>query len=288
MKINKKMLKRAGALALAVSLFMTCLTGFAKKEGFGSVYKADTYEIFDNTYYTMYRGEHASNGIETAHVVTADIKSGKLKAFVMNGEVRSTGRVGDFISYLENQGYKVIAGINGDIFDTSSGTAKGLVIHDGNIVTGGYASDRVIAITKDGDVSLEPAKLQYNMDCTIEWQQEVASGTAIQVPVEKERTVTVEEPVLDENGNPVLDENGNPVTTTVEKTETYIDYETQESTETVYETITKQKNLEIGFFNVPHGGANALHLYNRQYGTSTKTTGSNAEAVIEVNNVQLR
>lgn len=289
MAINKKMLlKRAAVLGLAVSLFMTCLTGFTKKEGFGSVYKADTYEIFNNTYYTMYRGEHATNGIETAHVVTADIKSGKLKAFVINGEVHSKSKVGDFISYLENQGYKVVAGINGDIFDTSSGTAKGLVIHDGNIVTGGYASDRVIAITEDGDVSLEPAKLQYNMDCTIEWQQEVASGSAVQVPVEKERTVTVEEPVLDENGNPVVDENGNPVTTTVEKTETYIDYEIQESTETVYETVTKDKNLEIGFFNVPHGGANALHLYNRHYGTSTKTTGSNAEAVIEVSDVQLR
>ena len=277
-------LKRAAALGLAVSLFMTCLTGFTSKQGLGAVYKTDTYEIFDNTYYTQIRGEHPTNGIETAHIVEADITGSKLQAFVINGEVRSTARVSDFISYLEGQGYKVIAGINGDIFDTSSGTAKGLVIHDGNIVTGGYGSDRVFAITKDGRATIEPANLNYSLLCTIEYQEAVSSASAIMVPVTKEITVT--EAAIGEDGQPIIGEDGLPVIN--ERIETVTEYVEQQTTETVYETVTKDKQLNIGFFNVPHGGANALHVYNRHYGSSTKTTGVNAEAVIEVEDVQFK
>ncbi len=286
MKTNKKsMLKKAAALGLAVSLIATCLTGFTTKAGLGNVYQADKYEIFDNTYYTHIKGEHTTNGIESAHIVEADIKSGKLKAFVMNGEVRSTARVSDYINYIENLGYKVVAAINGDIFDTSSGTSKGLVIHDGNIVTSGYSPDRVFAFTNDGEVSLEPAQLDFDLSCTIEYQNPVTSTSAVLVPITKEITVT--EAAIDEaTGEPVLDENGQPVIN--ERIETITEYEEQQTTETVYETVTEEKQLDIGFFNVPHGGANALHVYNRHYGTSTKTTGVNAEAVIEVENVQFK
>ncbi len=286
MKTNyKRMLKKAAALGLAVSLIATCLTGFTTKGGLGAVYKTDKYEIFDDTYYTQIKGEHATNGIESAHIVEADIASGKLETFVMNGEVHSTARVSDYINYLENQGYKVIAAINGDIFDTSSGTAKGLVIHDGNIVTSGYNPDRVFAFTEDGKVSLEPAQLDFNLNCTIEYQNPVTSTSAVLVPVTKEITIT--EAAIDQaTGEPILDENGQPVIN--ERIETVTEYEQQQTTETIYETVTEDKQLDIGFLNVPHGGANALHVYNRHYGASTMTTGINAEAVIEVEDIQFK
>ena len=47
-----------------------------------------------------------------------------IKPYVFEGEVTGTSSLNTMISTMENQGYKVVAGINGDIFDTASGTPK--------------------------------------------------------------------------------------------------------------------------------------------------------------------
>ena len=50
----------------------------------------------------------------------ADIESGSIKPIVFNGEVRGSYSIEDMIKYAGEQGYKVIAAINGDIYDMSS------------------------------------------------------------------------------------------------------------------------------------------------------------------------
>ncbi len=246
---------RVLACIVAIVMLGACLSGFSYAPGLGNIYHEASWDIFDGTTYTSYVTEHSTHGIERAYVVEADVVNTKLTPIIVTGEVHSTQTVGSLVNYYENQGYHVVAAINGDIYDTSTGTPKGTVIREGNIITSGYGPDRVWAFDKEGKASIRKVDLTYSAHGTIEYQW----------PVETKVVTT---------GSGV-DVNGVP-------------YEyPKEETETTYETYTKEVDLPIGFFNVPHGGANALHLYNRHYGSSTMTKGSNAEAVIRVDDIQL-
>ena len=65
-------------------------------------------------------GVHPSGSNETAYFVTANLKNGAVKPIVFNGTVRSLATVGQMVKYAESVGYKVLAGINADIYDMSS------------------------------------------------------------------------------------------------------------------------------------------------------------------------
>lgn len=57
------------------------------------------------------------------------------------------------------------------------------------------------------------------------------------------------------------------------------------------EVIQTKFKRNIDFVNIPHGGAQALHLFNRHYAESTKTKGSCIEVVVDcgnADNTQLR
>lgn len=267
--------KRILAAALAATLIFTSFSGFAYNDGFGKVYKKTVWDLYENTTLTDYFGEHTSNGIERAYVVEADVTGTDLMPVAVSGEVHSMATLGTLISYYEDYGYHVVAAINADIFDTSSGTPKGTVIHAGNIVTSGYAPDRIFAFDKQGRGSIRRVDLSYSAHGTISFQW----------PTEQQATQTVEKQVITTEA--AIDENGNP--TVVEKTETVTEQVPADgnTTETVYETIEREVDLPVGFFNVPHGAAKALHLYNRHYGTSTHTSGSNVEVVIEAPDIQM-
>ena len=60
--------------------------------------------------------------------VEADTSNPNITPMVFNGEVRGTATVGKWAKYAEEQGYKVLAAVNGDIYDTSSGTPKYFVL----------------------------------------------------------------------------------------------------------------------------------------------------------------
>ena len=212
-------------------------------------------DIFTGVSYSEIISGHSTNGLQHAHYVEADIESGSIKPIVFNGEVRGTYSIEDMIKYAGEQGYKVIAAINGDIYDMSSGTPKGLVIHSGNIVTSGYAPDRVIAFYNDGSAELVPAKLSYKVKGTIAYDQ--------QVPVSPEEGIDQAAGTDGTSGTDVLVQN-----------------------ETVH--YEEEWNGTVDFFNVPHGAANGLHLYNRHYSSSTKTSGTCAEVVIECDDIQLK
>ena len=268
--------QRAAALILAGVLSFVSLTGFNDYSGLGRAYYESSMEIFEGASYHEIISGHSTNGIQHAHYVEADLKSGNVKPLVFNGEVRGTYTIGDMIKYAEEQGYKVIAAINGDIYDMSSGTPKGLVIHGGNIVTSGYAPDRVIAFDEDGKAALVRSDVAYSVKGTIVKNNTATTSTSIQVPVEETYYET----------EYVTLEDGTVVEQQVEKTRTV--YETQEQTEEYTEQQEEAWNAKIDFFNVPYGAAKGLHLYNRHYASSTKTSGTCIEVVIECDDIQLR
>ncbi len=269
--LDKIAVKKGLAAVLVLSMIFTSFSGFTYNNGFGNVYKKTVWDLFDKTTLTSYFGEHTSNGIEKAYVVESEVTETPLMPVVVSGEVHAMQTVGSLVSYYEKYGYHVVAAINADIFDTSSGTPKGTVIHSGNIVTSGYAPSRVFAFDSEGKGNIRTVDLSYSASGTIEYQW--PSTQTVVVPVTREVIVT--EAAIDENGNP----------TVIERTETVTEQTT--SQEAIMETITKDVELPIGFFNVPHGGAHSLHLYNRHYGTSTHTTGVNAEVVIQAEDIQM-
>ncbi|MGN0711818.1 MAG: S-layer homology domain-containing protein [Anaerovoracaceae bacterium] len=179
MKRNRKFT----AAVLAVMVIMSSFSGFTYYDGIGNVYLDSEKKIFDGAVYREQIAVNSSNGAEKAYFVEAET-GGKLEAMVFNGEVRSTATVGTMIKYAEEQGYKVLAAINGDIYDTSTGTPKGLVIHNGNIVTSGYNPDRVIAFDNNGKASMQYVNLSYGLKGTLAYDD------------------VKETDVIDANGNP--------------------------------------------------------------------------------------
>lgn len=262
------------AVALAISIILASLSGFTYYDGFGNAYLDSEKRIFDGVTYNEQIGVNHTNGLEHSYFVQADVSSGDVKPIVFNGEVRSVATVGDMVKYAEQQGYKVLAAINGDIYDTSTGTPKGLVIHNGNIVTSGYAPDRVVAFDEQGKASLQSVNLSYGVKGTIAYDQlqtvptNTENGTDIVEENDKVESETQEDVDLEKNNQEIQNQVSD--NSQVEK---------ENATQTV--KVEAPFSAKIDFFNVPYGASKGLHLYNRHYASSTKTAGSCIEVVID-------
>ena len=244
----------AGFLSVAM-LAGTFLTGFAYQDGIGNVYYETKAEIYDNTYYSEQLAGHSANGIERAYFVNASTEGTDLVPYVFEGEVTGTYTMDTMVSTLESQGYKVVAGINGDLYDTSSGAPKGLTIHDGKIKTSGYAPEYVISFDENGKASMQKVNLGYSLKGTIN------VPTNVEVPVTDPTQPT------------------DPAQTTTDGAVTQAATPQAVTTQTVL--VPTPWEAPIGFFNIPHGGAKALHLFNRQYASTTKTSENSVEVILQ-------
>ena len=263
MTFKKSRRLTAGILVFAF-IASTFLTGYTYQAGIGNVYYETKSEIFEGTYYYEQLGGHSTNGIERTYIVTADTQNSALMPYVFEGEVTGSYTMDTMVNTLENQGYKVVAGINGDLYDTATGTPKGLTIHDGKIKTSGYAPEFVLTFDHNGKASLEKVNVNYSLSGMI-------NVPTVVTPPSVDPTLPVIDPTL-----PATDPAQIPAT----PTEAAVD---------IINVPTEFK-ANIGFFNVPFGGSKGLHLYNRQYAATTKTSGSSIEVILEtgtVNNAEL-
>lgn len=253
-----KGLKKNVSLFLCVLLIGSTFTGFGYQDGFGKISFESSKTIFNQVTYGELVAQHPSNGLTHAYVINANNQTNGIKPMVFNGEVRGTYTLENMIKYAEQQGYKVLAGINGDVFDTSTGTPKGLTMNQGNIITSGYAPDRSLAFDSEGKASLQYINLTYGLKGFINSTQTV-------------ETITPAATTTSGDGIEVI--------TTPEESSTS-------------STVTQKPfETKIGFFNVPQGGSNGLHLFNRHYSKSTKTLGNCVEVVIDTgssDNIQLK
>ena len=240
---SKKLAAGVLTLTLVSSMF---LSGFTYQNGIGNVYYQTNSEIFYETYFHKQLAGHSTNGIQRAYIVSSNLEDSGLMPYVFEGEVTGNYTMNTMVSTLESQGYKVVAGINGDLYDTATGTPKGTTIHDGKILTSGYAPEYVVSFDEKGRASLAKVNIGYSLKGTI------------QPPVD---------PTAPPETAPVSDMPegwGAPVSV---------------NGQTEY-------NANIGFFNVPHGGSKGLHLFNRQYAPSTKTSGKTVEVILETGSVE--
>ncbi len=160
----KKSAKAACSVLLVCVLSFSMMTGFTNQNGFGEVHFETGYNIFDGAYFGEIVGENSRWGIEHAYYVEADPDESDLDVMVFSGEVNGACTVDDMVKYLEGSGYRVVAAINGDIFDTATGTPKSTVIHEGNIVTSGYSPDRVLVFDEENRISMAKVGLQYSFE----------------------------------------------------------------------------------------------------------------------------
>ncbi len=220
-----KIRKLSIVTALALSLIMI-LSGFTSYDGIGTVSYDKKQTIGPDAVYMYLQGENsAAGGIVSAHVIDANVTAGTVKPYVYNGLTRKTYTVSSMANILGTEGYKVIGGINGDIFDMASGTPKGAVIHDGILYTGGYQSEYLLSFDGQGKADVTKQQITYTME--------------------------------------------------------YTKYVNGGGTETGA-AETEDARTTIGYFNVPHGGGNALHIFNTRYSDTTKTSGTCAEAVLTI------
>lgn len=216
-----RMKRLSAALALALSLVML-LSGFTTVPGLGRIDYQSEQEVAPDTTYIHIIGENtAAGGIVSVHVLDADVRAGRVKPYVFNGTVTKRNTVSGMANVIASEGYKVIGGINGDIYDTSTGTPRGAVIHDHILYTGGYQNGYELCFDDYSYANLTDSPITY----TVQFQKYGADGTTPEAAVEN-----------------------------------------------------------IDYFNVPHGGANGLHLFNSRYAASTKTSGTCAEVVLKVKN----
>lgn len=249
-----------GILVFAL-LASTFLTGFTYQDGIGNVYYETKTEIYNNTYYSELLAGHSANGIERAYMVSTNLRNIDLQPYVFEGDVTGSYSMDTMVNTLQSQGYKVVAGINGDLYDTSTGAPKGLTIHDGKIKTSGYAPEYVISFDENKAASVVKVNLNYSLRGTINVPIIVTSQAIEQTPIEQTQTVT--DPAL------TIDPNQTEITTSEEKIIEEIVY------------VPTEYNPNISFFNVPKGEGKGLHLYNRQYAPTTKTSGNNIEVILE-------
>jgi hypothetical protein len=253
----------AGVLTMTM-LAGTFLTGFTYQDGIGNVYYETKSEIYNDAYYSEELAGHSANGIERAYFVNADTQGTDLKPYVFEGNITGTYTMDTMVNTLENQGYTVVTGINGDLYDMDTGTPKGLTIHDGKIKTSGYAPEYDIAFDEDGAASLQKVNLSYSLKGTIN------IPTTVEVPV-----IDPTQPVTDPNqtGDP------NQPTDATQTTGSAVTTPPAVTQQTVL--VPTDWNTPIGFFNVPHGAAKALHLFNSQFAGTTKTHENSVEVILQ-------
>ena len=128
------------------------MTGFTYQPGIGNVYYETKSRIYDQATYHEQLAGHSLNGIERAYFVNADTRDTDLKPTYLKVRLPDL-YLNTMISTLENQGYKVVAGING-IFSTRLRNPKGLTIHEAGS-TLPVCPEYVISFDEDGNASLK-------------------------------------------------------------------------------------------------------------------------------------
>ena len=172
----KTWLKRAAAAVLSLSLLAAPVLAAAETAG------SSTLNLSDNTVYTYSTQSVTSDSGKQTNLhenIFTYRKEAQVRPVVAFGStLYGTSAMNKTIKTLEEQGYSMVAGINGSFFDRSTGIPYGIVITNSILRSGGSANavgfladgsaligDPAVTVTLDygGDV---PLLLNYNKAMT--------------------------------------------------------------------------------------------------------------------------
>ncbi|MEI8215689.1 MAG: S-layer homology domain-containing protein [Eubacteriales bacterium] len=199
-----KLMAIISLLAISTSL----LSGFGYYDGLGQVvYNAETY-ISPNAFYEEKISVNSNQAV--IHSFSTDMSGidSNVTPYAFVGDIVGRASLTYMKNLLKAEGLTVIAGINGDYFDTVTGVPLGMSIHEGKLKNTGLNYSNAIGFKSDGTAFVGKVVFDY--------------------------TFTV-------NGN-----------------DTY----------------------SFQHINKPRGASNSLHLFNSNYASSTRTSGSNTEVVM--------
>lgn len=154
-------MKKALSLILTLALLLTLFPGSASaySDAYGSeVWQEDT-EIYsgvtlsDNIYWSHYYKQ-----LRHEYFVTVDPFHSITPAAAYGSSVCDRLTATAAAELYETQGWRVVAGINGDFYDTATGYPLGLLVSDGEILSGA-GSNYALGFQRDGSVILGEPKL---------------------------------------------------------------------------------------------------------------------------------
>ena len=197
----KRLFPRALSLLLAVSLLAALAVPALASAAMGDdLTAADTLLNQQTQLSTNVFWSSVSSDYRTENLITYTPNTSVTPIVTYGGVLTDRSSVSNTAKALEEQGWRVVAGINGDFYNVNNGLPIGIVVTQGQLRSsdGGYYA---IGFRADGTAILGKPAVTMSVRYTV-------SGAA-------------GEPLLDEAGNPLLDEAGNPLTaagTPAEKT----------------------------------------------------------------------
>ena len=187
----KRIVPRALSLLLALSLLaaLTVPPALASEAMGDDLTATDTLLNQQTQLSTNVFWSSVSSDYRTENLITYVPNSAVTPIVTYGGVLTDRSSVSNTAKALEEQGHRVVAGINGDFYNVNNGLPIGIVVTQGQLRSsdGGY---HAIGFRSDGTAILGKPSVTMSVRYTAQ------DGTG--------------EPLLDEAGNPVLDEAGNP------------------------------------------------------------------------------
>ena len=160
----KKFLRRAAALCLSLSLLSSLAVTASASDALGEDLTGQEVRLNkDTALSTNVFWSSSMSDLRTENFITYE-PNRTVKPLVKFGDVltdRTT--VSAAAKQLEREGYRVVAGINGDFYNTSTGLPIGIVVSDGELRSsdGGY---HAVGFKKDGSAILGKPGITLNAD----------------------------------------------------------------------------------------------------------------------------
>ena len=199
----KRILPRALSLLLVLSLLaaLTVSPALASEAMGDDLTAADTLLNRETQLSTNVFWSEASSDYRTENLITYTPNDSVTPIVTYGGALTDRSSVSNTAQALEEQGWRVVAGINGDFYNVNNGLPIGIVVTQGRLRSsdGGY---HAIGFRSDGTAILGKPAITMSVRYTAQ------DGTG--------------EPLYNEAGEPLYDELGNPLTNgtgqTAEKT----------------------------------------------------------------------
>lgn len=125
-------------------------------------YKTATYKISPGLTYTEMLSETEKYGIQRSYIYEYTPSSGTSILPLYGDYVYGRYSLGNIIEQLENDGKRVVGGVNGDFYIMSTGVSLSALIFDGEIITSdsGYTA---MGFDKDGKAFISKPEMKFSL-----------------------------------------------------------------------------------------------------------------------------
>ncbi len=157
--MNKKDIRKIIASVISCAMILTT-PGYIYGQGLGeTVYQAQTY-LSQNAFYEEQIAINKSQAVQHIYTVDTTIND-SVMPYVFVGDVARKSSLSYMKGLLAEEGYTVIAGINGDFFDTSTSVPLGMSMHEGKMKNSGLNNSNALGFNADGTAFVAPVLFNY-------------------------------------------------------------------------------------------------------------------------------